>query len=153
MQRKMPILEWYQLAKEGMAPPVRIQLSGNSMFPLIRHQRDYVTVISPDRPVSVGDIILLREPGSGRYVMHRVWQLKEGRVLTWGDNCEAPDGWYPMEDIWGKVVLIERGRKKIEPDARKGLRWAKFWHQAGKVWRLYEKYRNGLARRINKLKA
>jgi hypothetical protein len=123
------------------------------MFPLIRNQKDYVTVIPLDRSLVVGDIALLSEPGTGRYVMHRVWDLKEGYVLTWGDNCVCPDGWFPTDTIWGKVILIERGNRSIQADANKGIKWARFWHRAGKVYRLYRRYKEGLARRIKKLKA
>lgn len=153
MHRTLSISEWHQLAQNGNAPPVRIQLNGVSMFPLIRNQRDYVTVISLDKPLVIGDIVLLSEPGTGRYVMHRVWDLKDGSVLTWGDNCDGPDGWFPLDAIWGKVILIERGKKRITPDVSKGIRWARFWHHAGKGYRLYRRYREGLARRIKRLKA
>ena len=71
--------------------------------------------------------------------------------LAWGDSCEKPDGWFPIDAIWGRVVLIERGQREINPDPVKGLRWAKFWHKAGKVYRLYSGYRAAIVRRIKKL--
>ncbi len=151
MNKSLAIPEWHRMAMEGTAPPVRIPLNGNSMFPLIRWNKDYVTIVPLDRELTLGDIVLIAEPGTGRYVMHRVWELRDGQVLTWGDHCVEPDGWVPAEAIWGRAVLIERGRREIPTDPGKGLRWAKFWHQAGKAYRLYERYRNGIARRIKKL--
>ena len=152
MKRSLPISEWHQLAQEGAAPPVRIQLSGNSMFPLIRHQRDYVIVISPDNSVSVGDIVLLCESGSGRYVMHRVWQLKEGKALMWGDNCGIPDGWFPMDAVLGKIVLVERGKRIIHPNSKKGLRRAKVWHKIRPAYYFVWRMKQRITRRIKRLR-
>ena len=151
MNNSLAIPEWHRMAMEGTAPPVRITLNGGSMHPLIRWNRDYVTIIPLDRKLIPGDIVLLAEPGTGRYVMHRVWELRDGEVMTWGDNCDNPDGWFPLDAIWGRVKLIERGRREIPADPEKGLRWAKFWHRAGKVYRLFKRYRDGVARRIKKL--
>ena len=121
------------------------------MNPLIRWNKDYVTIIPPDRKLVPGDIVLFIEPKTERYVVHRIWEIRNGQALTWGDSCEKPDGWFPIDAIWGRVVLIERGQRDIKPDPVKGLRWAKFWHKAGKVYRLYSGYRAAIVRRIKKL--
>ena len=152
MRRTLSIPEWHKMAQEGEAPSVRIQLNGYSMNPLIRGYCDYVTVIPLGDQPQTGDIVLFCEPGTQRYVMHRVWDQKDGKILTWGDNCLKPDGWMPVEAIWGKISLIERGRRKIQPNPFKGMIWAKFWHQAGKVYRLGQRYKAGIMRRIRRQK-
>ena len=151
MNKSLSVPEWHRMAMDGNAPPVKILLNGASMFPLIRWNRDYVTIIPLDRELVLGDIVLISEPDTGRFVAHRVWEIRDGKVMTWGDHCVEPDRWVSAEAIWGRVVLIERGRREIRTDPIKGLRWAKFWHQAGKIYRLYERYRNGIMRRIKKL--
>ena len=152
MHQSISVQEWHRLASEGNAPPVRITLSGYSMNPLIRGFRDYVTVAPLHCIPSIGDIVLICEPATERYIMHRVWDIKDGMIQTWGDNCTGPDGWFAPEKIWGKVVLIERGRRRIVPEPEKGLKWAKFWHKAGKGYRLCRRYKNGMLRRIKKLR-
>ncbi len=139
------------MAMEGNAPPVRIPLNGNSMFPLIRWGKDYVTIIPIDRELVQGDIVLVAEPNSGRYVMHRVWKIQDELVMTWGDNCWKPDGWVSKEAIWGRAILIERGHREIRTNPQKGLRWARFWRHAGKSYRLIISYWNAIIRRIKKL--
>ena len=151
MNMSLSIPEWHRMALEGAAPPVRILLNGGSMNPLIRWNKDYVTIIPPDRKLVPGDIVLFIEPKTERYVVHRIWEIRNGQALTWGDSCEKPDGWFPIDAIWGRVVLIERGQREINPDPVKGLRWAKFWHKAGKEYRLYSGYRAAIVRRIKKL--
>lgn len=151
MNRTLSISEWHQMALEGTAPQVRIQLHGFSMFPLIRGYRDFVTIDSLKGKPEIGDIVLFNDVKTNRYVMHRVWEIKDSSVLTWGDNCVASDGWMPMHSIWGKAVLIERGRRIIVPDPKKGMKLAKIWHRVGKVYRLGKGIKNGVLRRIKKL--
>lgn len=151
MNKSLAIPEWHQMAMEGNAPPVRIPLNGNSMFPLIRWGKDFVTIVPLDRELVPGDIVLIAEPNTGRYVMHRIWEIRQNRVLTWGDNCVFPDRWVSPDVIWGRAILIERGHQEIKPDPIKGMRWAKFWHKAGKVYRLIKRYWNAIIRRIKKL--
>ena len=132
----LSVSEWHKLSLEGTMLPVRTLISGYSMEPLIRYNRDYVTIIPLSESLAVGDIVLFSDPYQKRYVLHRVWTLENERVLTWGDNCDRPDAWMTVNDIWGKVILIERGKHKITPDARKGLLFARFWHIAGRAYRI-----------------
>ena len=155
MNRSLSIPEWCKLAQTGAAPPVRIQLMGVSMAPLIRYMRDYVTVGPVDGSILVGDIVLFFDSSRELYVMHRVWKLQNDQILTWGDNCTKPDGWLSRDAILGKALLIERGKRKIVVQPRKGLRWAAFWHHAGKVYRICgrmkEKIPQGIKKPIKRL--
>ena len=151
MRKSLSIPEWHDLVVGGNAPPVRILISGYSMFPLIRYQKDYVTIVALDAPPKVGDVVLFVDPPKDRYVLHRVWQVEADRALTWGDNCDYADGWIPISDIWGKAVQVERGRRTIHMNVRRGMLWASFWHRAGRVYRFARRIRNGLARRIKRL--
>ena len=153
MNKTLSISEWHQLAQEGTKLPVRIPLSGWSMDPLIRGNRDLVTITPMETMPQIGDIVLFADPYKDRYVMHRVWALKDQEILTWGDNCPRPDGWLPIDAVWGKAVRIERGNRIIETNAAKGMAWARFWHQAGKVYRPYIRYKYALKSRIENMKA
>ena len=151
MNNTLSVSEWHQLAAKGSSIPVRIQLGGYSMNPLIRGFRDYVTILPLEEIPEIGDIVLFCEPGTERYVMHRVWSLKDNMVLTWGDNCCKPDTWMPVEHIWGKAVLIEHGKHTVHPDPEKGIRWACFWHRVGKIYRFLRQIRNIIRRRIRRI--
>ena len=153
MGRSLSIPEWHRMASEGAAPPVRIQLDGGSMYPLVRRNRDYVTVVQLQAEPAAGDLVLFADGNPERYIVHRIWEVKDEKVLTWGDNCAAPDGWLPRDAILGKIILVERGKRKIHPDPDKGLRWAKFWRKVRPVYLVYVRIRRGIGRRIKKLKA
>ena len=152
MKRTLSISEWHYLALEGTAPPVRIQLNGDSMYPLIRRNWDYVTVVQLQEKPAVGDLVLFTTGSPGRYIVHRVWDVRDGSVLIWGDNCLEPDGWFPVESIWGKIVLIERGRRKIYPNPKKGFRWASFWHRIRPGYVVCYKIKDGISCRKKKSK-
>ena len=130
-----------------MNVPVRILIQGGSMYPLIRMNRDYVTVMPLQGNAAEGDIVLFAGPGEERYVLHRVWRVRENKVLTCGDNCPSADGWMPMDAVWGKVTLIERGERRIHPHPRLGMMWGWSWHQAMKVYRLRERIKSTIRRR------
>ena len=151
MERSLSIPEWHRMAMEGAAPPVRIQLDGDSMYPLVRRNRDYVTVVPLQERLIAGDLVLFFDGNSERYIVHRVWEVKDGAVLTWGDSCAMPDGLISLDAVWGKIALVERGKHKFFPDPNKGLRWAKFWHRIRPIYMFYLRIRLAIGRRIKKL--
>ncbi len=129
--------------------PMRIPIHGNSMFPLVRMDRDMVTIMPVQERPRVGDIVMFHDPAGERFVLHRLWKSEEDRALTWGDNCDRPDGWMPWDMVWGKAVLIERGGRNITPDPKKGLPWARVCHVAGKTYR-HARLQGGRAKRALK---
>ena len=152
MTKSISIPEWHRLAAEGTAPPVRIQLNGGRMHPLIRWNRDYVTIVPLNTEPVAGDIVLFCPPETGKYIVHRVWEVKDGKVLIWGDNCPTPDGWFSMDAVWGKVTLIERGRRTFIPDPQKGLRWVNAWRKIRPAYLFKRRIQQAIARRIKKRK-
>lgn len=136
MIQNLSLAEWHELNQMGASLPLRMQVNGVSMFPLLRSRRDYVTIQPLQGVPRPGDLILFSDPHrEKRYPLHRAWQVAKDAVLPWGDNCSQPDGWIPLSHVWGKAVLIERGKRRIEPDPVQGMRLARFWHVAGKGWR------------------
>ena len=150
-KRVITIPEWHEMAMEGNTLPMRIPIHGNSMFPLIRMDRDYVTILPLKDLPEIGDIVLYDDPDRDCYVLHRVWLIQDKHILTWGDNSYNTDGWRPLGDIWGKVVLIERGKIKIKPKPKKGLIWARIWHSTAKTYRRYRGLAAGAYHRIKRL--
>ena len=124
--RQMSIASWYALAEEGTALPMRIPLEGDSMRPLIRRGRDRVTIVPLTRTLKRGDVVLFESP-PGRYVVHRVYRLKEGRVQTLGDHCWNPDPWMPEKQVLGQVVQAERGKMKIPLDTKAARTFGRTW--------------------------
>lgn len=141
------------MARAGQAPPMRILIQGGSMFPLIRRNRDHVTILPLEGTPAVGDIVLFADPEQpGRYVLHRLWRMEQNRALTWRDNCPCPDAWLPLEAVWGKVWLVERGKRRIRPNPQKGMALARFWHVAGRGYRWAQGVKRKIRSRLKSLK-
>lgn len=144
MIQRISLPEWHRMAQEGEAPPLRILIYGSSMFPLVRKKKDYVTIQPLSAPPERGDIVLFSDPKRERYVLHRVWRTEDERVLTWGDNCSWADGWIPLENVWGKATLIERGKRRIYPSPGAGLWLGRVWHALGGGYRALRRLKRNL---------
>lgn len=135
------IERWHQETEGGRFIPLRIPIHGYSMFPLVRYMKDYVTIVPVQGDLVVGDIVMFHDPVGSRYVLHRIIRLEGNRVLTRGDNCSGSDRPIRLEDVWGRAVLIERGKKNLKPDPAKGLRHARCWYIVGRGYRFLGRLR------------
>lgn len=84
----IPMKDLAELLQLQMDSGGRAQLvvTGNSMYPTLRNRRDAVYLVSVQRPLRRGDVILYRRRG-GQYVLHRiVTKPKEGQFFCCGDN-------------------------------------------------------------------
>lgn len=148
--RSISLPQWCALAREGAAPPVTICLEGDSMRPLIRRGRDPVTIAALTQPLRIGDVVLFTL-GDGRYIVHRVWKLKDGLVRTFGDNCLYPEPWFPESQVLGLVVKFKRGGRTFRLDTPAARLFGRAWmavyparmcykrlrHLAGRVYRKF----------------
>ena len=102
---------------------LRFRARGNSMLPFIRDGD--VLLVRPGLETRPGDVVLCRA-GDGRVLAHRVTRVHEQSnrrsILLQGDAHPWSDGLFPLDDILGRVVAVERGRRRVRLDA--GLhRW------------------------------
>ena len=95
------------------------------MRPLIRRGKDPVTIIPLQQPPKKGDVVLFRL--GERYIVHRVWQLKDGMVRTFGDNCWNPEPWFPENQVLGQVVRFVRAGCTFRLDTPAARAWGRVW--------------------------
>ncbi|MBR3739831.1 MAG: S24/S26 family peptidase [Clostridia bacterium] len=97
-----------QLAENGQA---YVRVTGVSMMPLLRHLRDGVIVVPPEK-VRLGDIVLF-DRRNGRYALHRVvWKGKKGFFMA-GDNQWYMEKNLPYDQIVGVAAAIDRNDRRI----------------------------------------
>ena len=121
--------KWRELGRNGVSIPMKIPLHGSSMKPLIRSDKDIVTVMPLLRDPMVGDIVLFRG-NSGKIIAHRVYKILPNGIQTWGDNCPRADAPRKREDIYGLIVSVEKDGKTYQLDTDEqrayGIRWRKY---------------------------
>lgn len=100
-----------QLLDEGYEAAFTV--TGNSMWPLLRHGRDRVVLENcKNNPIKKGDVVLF-SPAPGRYLLHRV-DWRQGALLrTSGDGNNYRDGTFPDRCVIGKAVSFVRKGKVI----------------------------------------
>ena len=130
------IEKWRELGENGAAIPIRIPVHGFSMMPLIRPEKDMITIMPLIRAPMVGDIVMFRR-GDGKYIVHRVYRTFKDGIQTWGDNCLNADAPRKLKDVFGIVVSLERDGKIYQTDTDKhrdyGIRWMKYGRPAWTV--------------------
>lgn len=144
--RQISVEAWHTLAGEGSTIPIRIGLDGDSMRPLIRRQRDKVTIVPLTRPPRPGDIVLFAD-SAGRYVVHRIWKTTDTYVVTLGDHCTKPDEPLRYDQIWGLITDVKRGHRTIPLDTPMARAYGKLWMALLPMRKRYYKMKNMRRRR------
>lgn len=158
-KRQIPIEEWRIYGLQGISVPVTIPVYGNSMEPLIRIRKDFVTIIpisSLDRPIEEGDIVLFQR-ADGKFVLHRLYKTLESekKVITWGDNCIVPDRPIHSSDIWGIAISVKKGNRIISLDTCNQREYGKRWMNGSiqrKTWFAYKRIKRIFSMIKNTLK-
>ena len=123
---------------------VRIRLKGQSMFPLLRNERDEV-VLYPchEHDLHPMDVVLFRY--QGRHVLHRILRREGDWLYLRGDGSYVAKEECAVSDVVGKVHEIIRPSGKVIPvDA-----WQ--WRLSSKLWRGLGIFRNPCLRVLHKL--
>ncbi len=97
-----------QLSENGRAD---VRVTGNSMRPLLRHLRDGVAIVPPDR-IRWGDIVLF-DRRNGRYALHRVVRRRGDRFDMAGDSQWHVERGLPCDQIVGVVSGFYRDDRFI----------------------------------------
>lgn len=107
------------MLREGKS--VRIRIKGMSMYPMLRDGRDVAVIRRTDIP-ALGEVVLA-EVQKGRYVLHRIIGKEGDRLILMGDGNLIASEECMLRDVMGKVVMIMRNGREVDPEKR--------------IWRLY----------------
>lgn len=100
------------LLRQGIA--VRIQVSGNSMQPLLKGGDVVEVEPLPKKKPQLGDILFLCDQQDNPFVHRLIWRrLQNGtlHLLIKGDACTGFDGFIPADNVLGRV-------RQIIPDSK-----------------------------------
>jgi signal peptidase len=103
-----------QLLAEGHR--VRFQASGESMQPFIQDKDILEVAPLEGKQIKKGDVMLV-ETDEGRLLAHRVVKINRNNGIpiyfTRGDSSISFDGSFRLENILGRVEIVERGNLRI----------------------------------------
>jgi signal peptidase I len=101
---------------------IRLNVTSNSMYPLIRKGDFVIVQATPANNLSMGTIIVFRR--DGELITHRFLKDDAGTVLTKGDNSLLPDAPVNKGAILGKVIQINRDNYQYSLDGNRAKRIA-----------------------------
>ncbi len=91
---------------------VSMPVSGNSMEPFLKNERDRVCFRKPETPLKRGDIVFYQR-SNGQYVMHRIQKIMPEAYFLVGDAQTEVEGPVRPEQIFGIVTKAQRRGKWI----------------------------------------
>lgn len=87
-------------------------VTGNSMWPFLRHGRDRVTLRKAETAsLKKGDVVLLQTEHG--YLLHRITHIKKDHLQTAGDKNCYYDGYVPVRNVLGRAVGFTRKDRYI----------------------------------------
>ena len=96
------------------------RIVGVSMNPLLRQDRDLITVLRSDlaKKDENGrfhnhEVVLYQRHSDGAYVLHRIVEVREKDYVILGDNCEKREYGITDEDILGVMTSFVRDGKTV----------------------------------------
>lgn len=99
-----------------MGSKVRITVTGMSMYPFLREERDCVELVGTNfKAVEKGDIVLVRRV-TGEYVLHRVQRKKANTFFMIGDAQSWIEGPVFPEQLLAKAGSVRRNGRDISCD-------------------------------------
>ena len=93
----------------------KLTVTGNSMFPTLKHKSDSVILMSPSkRKVKKGEIVFIQRD-SKEYILHRVYKTYDDYFIMNGDNQEWCEK-VRFDQVIAVVKKIVRKDKEISCD-------------------------------------
>ena len=109
------------LARDGR---LIYKISGISMEPMLRQNRDLVMIRVPKERLKKYDVALYKRGSS--YVLHRVIAVREDHYLIRGDNTYALEN-VPDSAVIGVLTMFRRKGREIKVTDKAYLFYARFW--------------------------
>lgn len=119
---------------------------GVSMLPMLRQGRDSVELSPLPERLKKYDLPVYRYP-SGKYVMHRVVDVKDDHYICNGDNLLLMEKVYPHQMI-AVVSAFTRDGKRIEVSSPGYRLYCRIWCASRPVRHLWRRGKSWLKRQV-----
>jgi signal peptidase I len=98
---------------------IRFAVTSNSMQPVLGIAEYVIAEAIPAEHIQCGDILVVQRKDD--FLTHRAISRSKNGWLTKGDNNSLPDPPTPVEQIVGRVMAVEKERRKIDLQERKWI--------------------------------
>lgn len=133
------------LARDGK---LVYRTKGVSMEPMLRQNRDLITVGVPSARLKRFDVALYKRNGSN--VLHRVIRVRDGYYLIRGDNTFRMET-VPFENVYGVLTAFCRKGKDCSVNGRGYRAYVRFWNAIYPLRWLFHYARRGAVKVAKKL--
>lgn len=124
------------------------KIKGDSMFPMLREERDRVIVVTPKFPLKKYDVPVYRR--DQHYTMHRIVKVaKDGKYIICGDNRTRLERDITENEIIGVLAGFYRDDIYFSCNDEKYIKYAKRICRQYYI-RLLKRYITAIIRRIKK---
>lgn len=126
---KLPSGELFPFMEEYMKDgrEIIIQARGNSMFPLMRNDKDSLKLAGADfSDIRKYDVVLIRRT-TGAYIIHRVCKKTKDAFYMVGDNQTEIEGPLYPDQLLAVTVEVYRGGRTIK-------RGSALWNIYARLW-------------------
>lgn len=119
----VPIME--EVIKSGGSCKLRV--TGYSMTPTLRHLKDSVVLVSPQKRKPKKDEIVFIRRDSGKHVLHRIRKIIDENSFIMNGDAQQWTEVVRFDQVIGVVESFYRGNKLISCDNKKYKIYMKLW--------------------------
>ena len=115
-----------EMVEQGLE--VSMTIVGTSMEPFLLHNRDKIYFQKPDGAIKKGDMVFFQRE-TGAYVMHRVMKKRKQQYYMAGDHQTFLEGPIEKNQIFAKVVSVERAGVWLTEEDKLWKFYAVWWRR------------------------
>ena len=127
----------------------KLKVTGYSMTPTLRHLKDSVVLVSPEKRKPKKNEIVFIKRDTGKHVLHRVRKIIDDKAFIMYGEAQQWTEVVRFDQVIGVVESFYRGDKEISCDNKKYKMYVKLWVLCKPIRPLIFRFRN-LVRKIIK---
>lgn len=105
----------------------RLKVTGTSMTPTLRHLKDSVILVSPQKRRPKKNEIVFIKRDTGKHVLHRVRKILDDNSFVMNGDAQQWTEIVRFDQVIGVVEFFYRGDKEISCDSKIYKIYVKLW--------------------------
>lgn len=127
----------------------KLKVTGYSMTPTLRHLKDSVVLVSPEKRQPKKNEIVFIKRDTGKHVLHRIRKIIDDQSFIMNGDAQQWTEVVRFDQVIGVVDSFYRGDKEVSCDNIKYKTYVKLWVLCKPIRPLIFKFRN-LVRKVIK---